>query len=366
MKSIRCYYTENSSPPLDISRISIDVETLLKNQISRLSVLEKDVVEKKKKLDCGLLTYNQTLTLRKQVKELEEEIKILRDKPKIYRREVQNIIDRWKHCSTNPKQCYVTDIDYYIDEFRKITHKYIPITIIKMQSIPEDVCTFCRQKTLEENPLTQTIYCTNCKRETIMLSAANGREANDDSSGVEEDKVENDRIDQMLIRFQGKQAALPKNVYAEIEAFLDSKSIIKQSELRKIISKSPNERHGTSRIAMDEAIKATSNEKYYKDLHLICYVIWNWELPNFSPELEQQVIADYNLTQKYYPELREGRRSRLNSDFRIVRHLLTRGYYHPIMLECKLAATQEVLEYHEKTWAHMCEQAGLPYVSLTL
>lgn len=362
MKSISCVYTDN----LDIGRIANDVETSLKKATKQLPSLIQHCEAKKKELANGRWSMNTYRTMKENIKKLEDEINEIGDRAQKYREEVSEVLKKWKMCSENPKSCYITDIDIYIEEFANITRKYIPITIVRSQISPEDVCSFCGGETLEENPLSRTLYCTVCKQERVVLSAANGKDANDDSSGVEEDGVENDRIDQMLSRFQGKQPPLPPNIYTEIEVYLNSRGIMKQSDIRKLIKENPNERYGTSRVLMEDAIKATGNEKFYKDLHLICHVIWGWELPNLLPELEQQIIIDYNSTQKCYPELREGRRSRLNSDFRIIRHLLARGYKHPIMAECKLAATQEVLEYHEKTWNHMCENSNLPYVALSV
>jgi|SRR6185437_13322216 len=362
MKSIRCVYTDN----FDISRVANDVEASLKKAASRIPTLIQQRDSKKKELTSGKWSMNVYRSMKEQIEELNKEINEIGGRAEKYREEVKDVIEKWKSCTKVPKSCYVTDVDVHIEEFGRITRKYIPITIVRSQTSSEDICSFCGGETLEENPLSRTLYCTVCKQERVVLSSANGKDVNDDSSGVEEDGIENDRIDQMLSRFQGKQPPLPSNIYAEIEVYLNSRGIMKQSDIRRLIKENPTERYGTSRILMEDAIKATGNEKFYKDLHLICHVIWGWELPDLAPELEQQIVADYNLTQKFYPELREGRRSRLNSDFRIVRHLLTRGYYHPIMAECKLAATQEVLEYHEKTWNFMCENSKLPYVALSI
>lgn len=362
MKSVKCVYSDN----LDISRIANDVENHLKKQTIKIPTLKEELKAKKANLTNGRWSMNCYRAKKEELEELEKEIAEIDLRAKKYKQEVTPIIERWKTCSTTPLECYVTDIDLYIEEFANVTRKYIPITIVRTQISPEDTCTFCGNKSLEENVFSQTLYCTVCKQECIVLSSANGKDVNDDSSGVEEDGTENERIDQMLNRFQGKQPPLPSKVYDEIEIYLNSRGITKQAEIREMIKANPKERCGTSRSLMEEAIKATGNEKFYKDLHLITHVIWGWDLPNFPAELEQQIAADYNLTQKFYPQLREGRRSRLNSDFRIVRHLLTRGYYHPIMNECKLAATQEVLEYHEKTWSSMCQKACLPYVPLSI
>lgn len=361
MKGIRCIYTDN----LDITRIANDVESTLKKNCAKIPSLKQEL--KKKQVELGeKITYNKYRTIQDEINSLQRNIDDIDKKAQKYRTEIDPVIERWKKCSYQPNSCYITDIDTCIEEFANITNKYIPVTIIRTQSSPEGICSFCNSKSLEENLLTQTIYCTSCKQERTVLSSTGGKDVGEDSSGIDEDGVETDRIDQMLNRFQGKQAPLPANVYTEIENYLNSRGIVKQSELRERIRKNPESRHGTSRLLMEEAIKATGNEKFYKDLHLICAVIWGWDLPSFPPELEQQIISDYNLTQKFYPQLREDRRSRLNSDFRIVRHLLTRGYYHPVMKECKIAATQDVLDFHEKIWSNMCRKANLPYVPLSI
>lgn len=366
LRSIRCLYIDN----LDLAKIATDVTAYLRRQTTsqELNKIKETLDEKISELEQGSWFKIEYDKRSKEIIHLENEIKQRPFRPDKYTKDISEVLNRWRHCSKKTsKDCRIAEIDECIEMFTKITTEHIPMSVVKIQHVTEELCGTCGSiGSLSENPNTRQLYCSKCKTGKQILSITNVREIHDESSGEEEDATETDRIEMMLERFQGKQPALHPKIYRDIESYLDSRSIMKQSVIREKIKKDPSQRYGTSRTLMEEAMRATNNERVFKDLNLVCHVIWGWNLPILTQDFIELIRTDYANTQKYYPLLRGERRSRLNQDFRLMRHLVTRGFKHQILEEYKAAATQDVLEYHEHAWEQMCRLADLPYVPLNI
>lgn len=85
-------------------------------------------------------------------------------------------------------------------------------------------------------------------------------------------------FENILKRFQGKQPMLPAKVYEDVEKYFSSRSV------------------DHTRETMEDALKETRNERYYKDVTHLCHKIWGMEPPVISPEDEQLLIMDYKIT----------------------------------------------------------------------
>jgi hypothetical protein len=113
------------------------------------------------------------------------------------------------------------------------------------------------------------------------------------------------------------------------------------------------EKPGTSRTLMFKALKDTGNSHYYDHINLILHEMWCWKLPDIT-HLEDQIMDDYDKSQRVYEALPKDRKSSLNSQFRLFKHLRRLGY------PCKsrnfrIPTTHDILEFHENMWAKICE-----------
>jgi hypothetical protein len=367
LQAIKCLYTDN----VNIAKVATDVLAHLKrmNSADEVVALKSEIARQKKELEDGLWNRRQYYRRLDAIHKLEKELSEVDTLEARYREAIAPVIERWKLCTKTPDACFLTEVDECIAQFAKVTSDFVPMAAVKIQSSCGDLCYVCGKSgtMIESIGSSGQLYCKSCKSGRQVLSTTNGRDMKgEDSSAGEDDATETDRISLILKRFQGKQPPLPQAIYDSLEAYLNSRSVLKQSEIRELILKNPNERYGTSRSLMQEAMRATRNERVYKDLNAVCANMWGWELPVLTQDFEDQIIADYRLTQAYYPIIRGGRRSRLNADYRLMRHLITRGFWHPILADYSSPNTPEVLEFHQRVWSEMTRLSGLPLVPLRI
>lgn len=365
IQGIKCLYTDT----VNIAKVAADVLAHLKRMNSKTEIdnMKREIEEKKKELEEGLWTYNQYHRKLDAINKLERELGEKSTLESRYKEAIAPTLERWKLCTKTPDACFLTEIDECIAMFAKATSAFIPMSVVKMQGTVSDLCFVCEKVGTLIEPLgcSGQMYCSNCKTTRQVLSITNGRDMKgEDSSAGEDDATETDRISLILKRFQGKQPPLAQSIYDALEAYLNSRSVLKQSEIRELILKDPTNRQGTSRALLQEAMRATRNERAYKDINAVAANLWGWELPVLTQDFEDQIIADYRLTQAYYPIIRGGRRSRLNADYRLLRHLVTRGFWHPILNDYLGPSTAEVIEFHQQAWEKMCELSGLPLVPM--
>lgn len=367
IQGIKCLYSDTVN--LNIAKVAADVLVHLRRMNSNTEIqgLKLRIAEKKNELEEGLWTYSQYHRKLDAIHKLESELRDLNTLETRYKAAITPVLERWKLCSKTPDVCFLTEVDECIAMFAKATSAFIPMAAVKIQGTISDLCFVCERVGTLIEPMGSSgqMYCSHCKTTRQVLSITNGKDMKgEDSSAGEDDATETDRISLILKRFQGKQPPLPQSLYDTLEAYLNSRSVLKQSEIRELILKDPTNRQGTSRALLQEAMRATRNERAYKDINAVAANLWGWELPVLTQDFEDQIISDYRLTQAYYPIIRGGRRSRLNADYRLLRHLVTRGFWHPILNDYLGPSTAEVIEFHQQAWEKMCELSGLPLVPM--
>ena len=104
---------------------------------------------------------------------------------------------------------------------------------------------------------------------------------------------------------------------------------------------------------MLKALKDIGCSGFYDHLNVILNEMWGWLLPDIS-HLEDQIMEDYDVSQRVYETLPKDRKSSLNSQFRLYKHLRRLGF------PCKskdfrIPATHDILEFHNTIWAKICE-----------
>jgi vacuolar-type H+-ATPase subunit E/Vma4 len=367
LKSITCYYRDTDF--VDLEKVANDVASQLRRSASPIELrkLENQIKDLSAELSSSTWTYVQYMKRTKAIQELRSKQTEIQGREKRYLGKIKELLNRWSTCIRSPTACFITEIDECINVFAKITSEFIPMSAVKVQTSCSNMCYICGDigTLLESESSSGQLYCNKCKSGRQVLSVTNGRDVKgEDSSAGEDDGTETDRIEMMLTRFEGKQRPISQKVIKAVKEYLDSVNVLKTDQIRELILKDPSNRYGTSRSLLQEAMRATKNDRAYKDINAVAAHIWGWELPVLTQDFKDQIIADYRLTQTPYPEVRGDRRSRINADYRLLRHLVTRGFWHPILNEYKPAATSDVIDYHNLTWQKMCEKTGLPLVPM--
>jgi len=248
-----------------------------------------------------------------------------------------------------------------IFEYLEIARRYIPIDVIR--EIPnKDSCPGCGimndELELIEDENGSTI-CPNCGLEKIAIARqpfyADGCRVNNSRNNYE-DRA---NFEKVLMRFQGKQQNKPpKELYVKLDEWFMKNGLKSSEEYRKIPLNSEGKKDGTSRELMYKALGEIGCSGYYDDINLIMNVFWGWLLDDVS-HLEDRIMKDYDLFQMVYEEIldKQGRKSSLNSQWRLYKHLRRLGY------DCKandfkIPSTPDILEFHKIKWGEGCKILG--------
>lgn len=172
-----------------------------------------------------------------------------------------------------------------------------------------------------------------------------------------------------LDAFEGKQKTQPPILLkTQVEEYLDlHKDRLLRGrtceEIRKEKPTTNGKKEGTCIGILEEALSATSNSSFYKDIELISNWIWDWKLPEITETgLRKQMLSDYVETQNIY-EIRKERDSSLNVNLRLFYHLRIRNFPCEIT-DFKNVSCIDSLKYHQKMFDLMSEGCGLNKIVL--
>jgi len=256
-----------------------------------------------------------------------------------------------------------------IFDFLEIARKYLQIDLIR--DLKEgNICESCGHKLedIEDDEEAGVIVCPNCRLEKIAVVRCRFYKDNTRTNNSGNNYEDRANFEKGLMRFQGKQPDKPPiDLYETLESYLQEKELLKidtagngtytivSSEYIRtnVLLDEEGEKPGTSRTLMFKALKDTGNSHYYDHINLILHEMWCWKLPDIT-HLEDQIMDDYDKSQRVYEALPKDRKSSLNSQFRLFKHLRRLGY------PCKsrnfrIPTTHDILEFHENMWAKICE-----------
>lgn len=231
-----------------------------------------------------------------------------------------------------------------IFEYLEIARKYIKIDLIR--KIPY-VNNCCEEPDVfvDENG---SDVCNNCGLEKINIIKTQFYSDNsrlNNSKNNYEDRV---NFIKVLMRFKGSQINKPsKELYEKLDKYFISRGLKSSEEYKNLPLLKDGTKTGTSREMMFEALSNIGCSGHYDDINLICSIFFGWELPNIS-HLEADIMQDYDDFQKVYetlPDL-EGRKSSLNSQWKLYILLLRRGYPCKSK-DFKIPSTPSILEFHK-------------------
>lgn len=340
------------------------------------------------RLEKEKLKHPQTVVERmstlENIKRLENEITVLTTNSDVetYLAEVTGLVEAYKaigtitkvvsfkHGAKQNKGDLPEDFDRYehrhalIANFLEIARKYISINII--HDIPFDnTCPNCnadfKDVPVDEESGVQVCACgyeksclTRTNVFTELTRQSSGRNGYDDR----------DNFLKALRRYEGKQPNhLPENLPEVLDRHFTSFGLPSIEEIRKrpLIEKGPRQgtKEGTSRDMMFKALYETNNVAYYEDINLIAHLTWGWSLPDIS-YLEEQIMDDYDKTQRIYEALPKERKSNLNIQYRLFKHLQMRKH-NCYIDDFKIVKTRDILEYHDSIWRLMIEGACEAY-----
>ena len=257
---------------------------------------------------------------------------------------------------------------HIIFDFIEIARKYIQIDLIRETHIKENTCQECGIN-FELTPCkideSGTTICS-CGIERVLVTRSpyyqNTTRVNNSRSNYEDRK----NFNKVMMRYQGKQPDKPPtDLYDALDKYFnehklpkinindgDIKFITSEYIRDNILLNNEGEKYGTNRLLMYKALKETNNSNYYDHINLILHIYWKWTLPDIS-HLEDILMNDYDISQRVYEILPKDRKSSLNSQFRLFKHLRRRNY--PCKSKnFKIPTTPDIVEFHEIYWGKIC------------
>jgi len=300
------------------------------------------------------------------------------------------------------KEDYILRTNQLIEEYRKLGVKH---RVINFSQQREAVCnpTFSKDDELRrtivmryleiardyievvlvlENDANSGDYCGSCgsQLEEILMDEVGIRRC--PGCGIEQNMLlrnhividpDNDTVSrgnyddrnmfyQRLLRFQGKQTGrlpLPA-IMKDLDNYFTKMGLPTGEEVRKRPTLPNGTKEGTSSALMIRALHDTGHADHYEDRNLIMHEYWAWVLPDIS-HLEEQIMRDYDATQKVFERMKTRKRSSINGEYRQFKHLQLVGYNCDESM-FRIIKTRETLEQTESTWKSMCEGAGLRFI----
>lgn len=354
---------------LEIHDIIIKQFKWERNKYIKFLINKKNII---KKLLKNKLTNVERINYSTEIQEIKTKIEEIKsgNKIKSYYNLTKTYLEQYKQIGTISNIVYFGDDNDNKEEesyeksklrhdiiknYINIAKNYININII--QDTPKGLtcnsCDYLFDSNIQNIDNNGIIVCPICFTEKIVIVNSpfykdSVRVSN--SRNNYEDRV---NFQKALRRYQGKQINIPPiSLYKELDIYF----INKQDIINKYKSKS----NVTLRDMMFSALYETNNSIYYDDINLILFNYWGWPLTDLS-YIEDKIMKDYDLTQKIYNNIPKKRKSSLNSQFRLFKHLQRFQKYIKkkiISSDFKIPTTRTILEWHEDIWDIIISKAG--------
>jgi hypothetical protein len=251
-----------------------------------------------------------------------------------------------------------------IERYLEIARKYTEVNIFKKYN---NHCMNCRSDiSLSELNDIGMLVCSVCGTETVTLATTISY--NEESAPINanvgnlKDYEDRENFYKAMIKYQGKQPnKLQPHLYEKLDEYFISINYpigkeISAMQLNDDIGTSIKTRGNSSRSLMLKALKDIGMSNHYEDINLLCQLYWGWKLPDLS-NLEETIMKDYDLSQEVFERHKGDRKSCLNIQYRLWRHLSRRG--HPCKPNnFKIIKTPEIIKYYERIWEIICKELG--------
>jgi len=254
-----------------------------------------------------------------------------------------------------------------ICRYLDIARQYIEIDLV--QETPEqDGCPGCgtQDEPICDEAINGPSYCPNCGLERIvMVHNTSSSSSSNISNNPKSNYADRDNFYKTIRRYQGKQPdRIPAELYTALDRYFTNYGLPSSEEVRKLPLDAYGLREGTSREMLFKALADIGRSAYYEDVNLIGHNYWGWKLHDIS-HLEDKLMEDYDASQRVFVRLKSERKSCLNAQYRLFKHL--QRYAHEEGFPCreddfKIVTTRETLEYHDEMWQQICQELGWKFI----
>jgi len=273
--------------------------------------------------------------------------------PKVVSFNKQTVIDN------NSPKCIV------IAKIVSLAEEFVDVKILKPPIFSEK-CHICNHELSEPDMITGTKTCDNCgyvyniiirSGDSIKIDGADFI-CDSGDSGYED----RENFEKAIDRFQGKQPdTLPSDLNDSLDGYFMSIDLPTGKYIRENRKlNSSGRRVGTSRKMIHNALKSLQLTSYYPDINLIGKNYWGWKLIDLS-RYKERLMSDYDKSQAIYVSIPKERKSSLNTDYRLMKHLqlLNVPCNHD---DFKNIKTRKILIEYERIWRIICDRCGWRFI----
>lgn len=250
-----------------------------------------------------------------------------------------------------------------IFNYLEIARKYIGIDLIRQQ-MNDGSCPGCgniydEMELIEDEP--GLSVCPFCGLEIIKVVKKSIYSDNNRVNNIKNNYEDRINFEKVIARYQGKQITKPDIcLYEKLEEYFKIKGLPSSKEYCEMKLLPNGTKKGASRELMFEALANIGCSGYYDDINLICNIFFGFPLPDIT-HLEEEIMKDYDDFQRVYETLdKDGRKSSLNSQWKLYILLKRRGWPCKIR-DFKIPTTPHIIEYHKTITKQVYELLGWNY-----
>ncbi len=279
-----------------------------------------------------------------------------------YNQQLKGLVSKYEHINENVKlQEYLEKSKPYIDAYKRIgtltisfdsdtsrtrdkrfvgserfnlilsyldiAKKYHSIDVIHDRG-NEPRCNMCDSADIDED-FAGNVYCYDCYAEDVtIVNLPMYRDGTNLSRNGKNDYDDRENFKKALKRYQGRQIdKLYKDILVEkLDKYFKLRNRPTSDDVKKLPLDSRGRRGKTSKGMLYKALKGVNEEEHYEDANLICYLYWNWDLPDVS-DIIDDVLKDYGVFSDIYITIRDpSKTSALNTEMTLYCLLRKNGH----------------------------------------
>lgn len=356
--------------------------------LCRLELEKKELPEmyrKKEEIEKRLKNQLKIVERKKLVGQLEEiktKINLIESEAnkKNYIEESKNLLQRYQQLGPiikvrsfldenkedfieNPEQ---EDRLSIIRQYLDIAKKYIPLNVVRI--IPNNrTCPGCGQELVFVDPEDYSLErCEECgfERQNFSKPSFFKESANQGRSVSNSDYEDRENFIKALECYLGEQKPPPESLFKALDAWAEKYNHPPKEEIRQLPLNEDGTRGEYGKSMLLQALADEGYADYYKDIKLIGHLHWGWKLPSVTQQERDLILQDYDNTQKVFNAIPKERKSSLNTQYRLYRHLEARKI--PCKpTDFKLPTTPGILEEQDTYWREMVKVIpGAEFTSL--
>lgn len=255
------------------------------------------------------------------------------------------------HLEANPQQDERFRI---IRQYLQLAKKYIPLNVVRI--IPNDrSCPGCGQDLILIDPEDFSLErCEECgfERYNLIKPSFTKEIINQSKSVSNSDYEDRENFIKAFECYLGEQQEPPNALFEALDSWAEKYNHPPKEVIRQLPLNEDGTRGEYGKSMLLQALADEGLADYYKDVKLIGHLQWGWRLPSVGQQDRDLIIQDYDNTQKIFNAIPKERKSSLNTQYRLYRHLQARKI--PCKpTDFKLPTTPGILEEQDGYWREM-------------